>query len=458
MSRITRVGVMGALVAFLLGLMAVPAFAQEAMDVHVETTVTFYLLCMVLVFLMHPGFAMLEAGMTGANNASNIMVKNMMTLTVGFLMYFLIGWGLMYGSSLGGLVGTDQLFLFGGYGAETVSYPFLGSEFMFDAVFAATAATIVSGALAGRVKLVGFVILAAVLTGVVYPIVGHWSWADGWLANLGFHDFAGSTVVHLTGGAAALAAAWVLGPRAGKFAADGTPRSTPGHSSPLAFLGVFLLFGGWFGFNGGSVLPAIDEIDGSLFLSVGPVLLTTALAASAGALAALVFSAIRNGGRTDVGMIGNGVLAGLVGITAGADVMTPLAAIAVGIAAGVLVSLVVPAVEKLGIDDAVGAFAVHGACGVLGTVWVGLFSTADGLVYGGSITFLGVQIIGPLAVALFVGGVTWAVCTGLKAANLLRVEEEALESGLDLHEHLGSAYPDNLGYAAHDNGIPAGQQ
>ncbi|QBI21843.1 ammonium transporter [Egibacter rhizosphaerae] len=424
--------------------MAAPALAQDALDVHTETTVTFYLLVMVLVFLMHPGFSMLEAGLTASNNAANIMMKNMMVISITFIAYFAVGWGLHYGVSAGGLFGTNEFFIVPGtYGAELGDFAFLSSEFMFDAVFAATAATIVSGAVAGRMNLWGFMVLTLVMTAVIYPVVGHWGWGGGWLEEGGFVDFAGSTIVHLTGGVAAITAAAILGPRPGKYDDRGKARITPGHSSPLAILGVFLLFFGWFGFNGGSVLPDPDTIDGPLFLEIGPVLLTTALAASAGAITAAVISAIRSGGKTDVSMTGNGLLAGLVGITAGADLVEPYAAILVGLVAGILVSIAVPLVERMGVDDAVGAFSVHGVCGVLGTWWVGFYAVDGGLFYGGGFDLASWAIIGTVAVTVFVALMTAVVCYALKSAGLLRVDDGALEEeGLDVHEHGMAGYPE----------------
>lgn len=444
-----RVLLTGGVAAALLVALAAPAVAQEEAATQVSLNTTFFMLAMVLVFLMHPGFAMLEAGFTGSANAANIMMKNMMVVSLTFITYFAIGWGLHYGTSLAGIVGTDEFFLLPGtYGAQLGEAPFLASEFMFDAVFAATAATIVSGAVAGRMSQWGFMILAAVMTAVIYPVVGHWGWGGGWLEeSLGFYDFAGSTIVHLVGGVAALVAAAMLGPRPGKFARDGTPQPLRGHSAPLGVLGIFMLWMGWFGFNGGSVLNA--EV------SVGPVLLTTAIAAAGGGITAAVISAARNGGKTDVSMTGNGILAGLVGITAGADVVMPFAALLVGIAAGLLVSASMPLVERLKVDDAVGAFSVHGACGLLGTVWVGLFGTAEGalgIFYGGSPSFLGVQVLGSLSVAAFVAAATAVVCLLLKSIGLMRVREVGLEAGLDVHEHGAAAYPEGVLAGANGNG------
>ena len=445
-----RLVVTGGATAAVLVVVAGPALAQEETATQQSLNITFFLLAMTLVFLMHPGFAMLEAGFTGSGNAANIMMKNMMVVALTFMTYFAIGWGLMYGETLGGVVGGDQFFLLGGYAGELSGNAMLSSEFMFDAVFAATAATIVSGAVAGRMNLWGFMILAAVITAFVYPLVGHWGWsANGWLSTIGFFDFAGSTIVHLVGGAAAFVAAAVLGPRPGKFGADGKPRLLAGHSAPLGVLGVFLLWMGWFGFNGGSVLNAEA--------AVGPVLVTTALAASAGGLTAAVISALRAGGKTDISMTGNGVLAGLVGITAGANVVAPYAAVLVGIAAGLLVSLAVPMVERMKVDDAVGAFSVHGLCGVLGTAWVGLFGTAEptlGLFYGGGWTLLGIQLLGSLVVTAFVAAVTGVVCLVLKSLGLLRLDEGELQQGLDVAEHGMAGYPEGVltGVGAGTNG------
>lgn len=424
-----------------LGLLtlASPAAAQDEAASQLSLNTTFFLLVMVLVFLMHPGFAMLEAGMTSSRNAANIMMKNMLVVTIGFVVYYLVGWGLHYGTSIGGLVGSDQLFLVPGTWSATIAgSEFVASELMFDAVFAATAATIISGAVAGRMNLWGFFVIAVAMTAVIYPVVGHWAWTDsGWLASMGFTDFAGSTVVHLTGGTAGLVAAAILGPRVGKYAADGTPRPIFPHSAPLAVLGVFMLFFGWFGFNGGSVLNAE--------LSVGPVLLMTALAASTGGLTAAILSALRSGGKTDISMTGNGILAGLVGITAGADAVEPWAAMLVGIVAGIVVSLAVPAIERLRIDDPVGAVSVHGVCGVLGTWWVGLFAVEGGLFYGGGAQLLVANVVGTVAVIAWVAATVGAICLVLRRIGLLRLDDAAQEEGVDVHEHGVAGYPEPVG-------------
>ncbi len=283
-----------------------------------STLILFIMLASVLVFLMHGGFAMLESGLSRQKNTANILMKNMMTLSLGFLTYFAVGFALMYGASAAGIVGTDGFFLTGFSEYEPLTDS-IAIDFLFQGMFAATAATIVSGAVAERMKLESYLVVVVVMTALIYPIVGAWKWGGGWLDGLGFYDFAGSTVVHMTGGVAALVGAAILGPRTGKYRPDGSPRAIPGHSMPLVVLGVLLLFFGWFGFNGGSVLA----LDGPV---IAAVLVTTALAGSAGGVAAGFYTKLRYG-KFDVGMTGNGILAGLVGITAGADVVNNLGAI-----------------------------------------------------------------------------------------------------------------------------------
>ncbi len=411
------------------------------LDVAVMTL--YLMLCTALVFLMHAGFAMLEAGFTRSKNAANIIGKNLMTISVGMIVYYAIGWALMYGESVGGLFGADGFFL------TTAPYDLVETggitleiDFAFQAMFAATAATIVSGAVAERMKFGGYVITAAVMTALIYPVVGAWTWGGGWLAELGFTDFAGSTIVHMTGGIAAFVAATILGPRIGKFdQKTGKARAIPGHSIPMGALGTLLLFFGWFGFNGGSVLA----LDGP---AIGHVIVTTALAGSAGGAAAGMYTRATTG-KWDVAMTCNGILAGLVGITAGADAVNNGMAVLVGLIAGVLVAVAVKAVDSAKVDDPVGAVAVHGVCGILGTLWVGLAATEGGLFFGGGLGLLGTQVIGIIAVAAWVAVATGLLFAALKAAGLLRVSAEEELEGLDVYEHGVSGYAgDVLGGAS----------
>lgn len=452
---LTSLAVLAGLVVF-----AGPAAAQDAAFLEVESPqqvqnnldVLYYMVAAGLVFWMQAGFSMLEAGMTRSKNAANIMMKNMADACFGILAYFLIGFGIMYGADVAGLIGTDTFALSAGaYSEAGISGdPFLAADFLFQAVFAATAATIVSGAIAGRMKFGGYIVITLVMTTLIYPIVGHWKWGGGWLDSLGFYDFAGSTLVHMTGGVAGLVIAAILGPRIGKYGRDGKPRAIPGHSMPLATLGMFALFWGWFGFNGGSVLAA----DGAL---VAPVLLTTTLAGCAGGATAMVYTWGRYG-KPDIGMTVNGVLAGLVGITAGADQVGMPAAITIGVIAGIIVAVTVPLVDKAKIDDAVGAFSVHGAAGAWGTMAVGIWANTGeegltGLWHGGGAGLLVDQFIGVVAVAAFVAACAAVLALALKAAGLLRVSEAEEIEGLDIHEHGMYGYPEAaLGASAYPGG------
>jgi ammonium transporter, Amt family len=426
---------LGVVTSALMVVAAGPAYAQDGLsleDLAQATIVLYLMLATVLVFIMHAGFAMLEAGMTRTKNAANIIGKNLMTISVGILVYYAIGWGLMYGEQVAGLFGADNFFLLGDTYAPDAT---LEIDFAFQAMFAATAATIVSGAVAERMKFGAYVAVAAVMTGLIYPIVGAWTWGGGWIDELGFADFAGSTIVHMTGGVAALVGAAFLGPRIGKFdAKTGKARGIPGHSMPMAALGTLLLFFGWFGFNGGSVL----ELDGEM---IGMVIVTTALAGAAGGFSSGVFTRLRNG-KWDVAMTANGILAGLVGITAGADMVSNGMALLVGLIAGVVVALSVSMFDRIRIDDPVGAISVHGTCGVLGTLWVGLAATDGGLFFGGGAELLIAQVIGIVGVAAWVA-VSSAILFGvLKAMGQLRVSEEEEIEGLDVHEHGIPGYPE----------------
>jgi Amt family ammonium transporter len=400
--------------------------------------VLYLMVATVLVFIMHAGFAMLEAGLTRQKNAANIIGKNLMTISIGMVAYFAIGWGLMYGDQIAGLFGASGFFLLGYEPYELVAGDVaipLEIDFAFQAMFAATAATIVSGAVAERMKFGAYVVVAVVMTAVIYPVVGAWTWGGGWIDALGFSDFAGSTIVHMTGGVAALVGAKVLGPRIGKFdPITGKARAIPGHSMPLVALGTLLLFFGWFGFNGGSVL----EVDG---LTIGAVIVTTALAGGAGGAAAGIFTRIR-GGKWDVAMMANGILAGLVGITAGADSVNNFMALLVGLLAGVVVVLAVNMIDGLRIDDPVGAISVHGVVGILGTLWVGIAATDGGLLFGGGFELLTAQVIGILGVAAWVAVSSGILFGTLKAMGQLRVSEREEVEGLDVHEHGFPGYPE----------------
>jgi ammonium transporter, Amt family len=415
------------------------------LDVAVMTL--YLMVCTALVFLMHAGFAMLEAGFTRSKNVANIIGKNLMTISLGMLVYYAIGWALMYGDSVGGLFGSTGWFLTNApYDLAETGGITLEMDFAFQAMFAATAATIVSGAVAERMKFGGYVVTVAVMTALIYPIVGAWTWGGGWLSELGFVDFAGSTIVHMTGGVAALVAAAILGPRIGKFdPKTGKARAIPGHNIPMGALGTLLLFFGWFGFNGGSVLA----LDGPAIASV---LVTTALAGGAGGFAAGVYTRSTTG-KWDVAMMCNGILAGLVGITAGAHIIDNPFAILVGLVAGVLVAVAVKTIDAIKVDDPVGAVSVHGVCGALGTLWVGLFATEGGLFDGGGASLLVTQVVGIVAVAAWVGIATGVLFTALKAADLLRVSAEEETEGLDVYEHGSPGYaPDVLAGAGASRG------
>jgi len=381
-----------------------------------------------LVFIMHLGFATLETGLTRAKNSVNILFKNVIVVCIGILSYALIGFNLMYPGEFNGWLG------FGGWGltlpAQGLSAAYgnttYWTDFLFQAMFAATAATIVSGAVAERIKLGSFVWFALLFVSLCYPITGSWLWGGGWLAKLGFYDFAGSTLVHAVGGWGALMGAVFLGPRVGKYTRSGI-KPIPGHSMPLATTGVFLLWLGWFGFNGGSVLSADPGV-------VSLVLVTTSIAAAAGGVGAALVASVRLG-KPDLSMMLNGILAGLVGITAGADQMGVGDAALVGLISGVIVVFAVMLFDQLRVDDPVGAVSVHLVCGVWGTLAVGLFGAKAGL------TQLSYQLAGIIAVGLFAAAFSALAFWAIKASLGLRVSLEEESEGLDLGEHAMEAYP-----------------
>ena len=413
--------------ALLLSLWVSVAQAQEIttgeLAYAIDNVVLF--IAAVLVLFMQAGFAMVEAGFNSAKNTVNIMFKNIIDLGAGVFFFWLIGFGLMYGDSvLGGWLA------FGGFGISQVPPEAAAGnlnpqvDFLFQVAFAATAATIVSGAVAGRMKVSGYLIYSIVITAFIYPISGYWKWGGGWLDAKGFYDFAGSSVVHAFGGFAALACVLILGPRKGKYTKDGI-KPILGHSMPLAAIGVFLLWLGWFGFNGGSALSADPK-------AVSYALTTTSLAAAAGAVASIMISMLVLK-KPDLSMALNGILAGLVGITAGADTVGEGSAIIIGLVAGVIVVFSILFFDKIKIDDPVGAISVHGVCGMWGTVAVGLFSFDPE-------HSLGVQILGTLSISVFAFIFAFVVFFILKMLGGVRVSEEEESEGLDVAEHGAPAY------------------
>ncbi|MCY3552195.1 MAG: ammonium transporter [Candidatus Poribacteria bacterium] len=398
-----------------------------------------------LVFFMQAGFAMVESGFTRAKNAVNILMKNLMDFSMGSVAYWAIGFAIMFGAG-NAFMGTSGWFVPSeslAEGAATDASVFSALEWssvptyaawLFQLVFAATAATIVSGAMAERTQFKSYLIYSVFITGIIYPVVGHWVWGGGWLADVGMSDFAGSTVVHSTGGWLALTGAIVLGPRIGKYDGDGNPRPIAGHNLPLAALGVFILWLGWFGFNPGSQMGA----DAAAISSIA---ITTNLAAATGAILAMITAWLILG-KPDAGMALNGALGGLVAITAGCASVTPESAAIIGALGGIVVVLSVLLFEKLRIDDPVGAISVHGTCGALGTILVGFFDSSSGVFAGGGFALLGAQVIGVLAVFAWCLVTGFILFYGIKAATGLRVTEEEEQAGLDYEEHGANAYPD----------------
>ncbi len=404
--------------------------AKEEIQTHINIVWT--CIAAFLVFFMQAGFAMVEAGFTRAKNAVNILMKNLMDFSVGTIAFFVVGFGLMFGES-NGLFGTTLFGLSGVEPGMDWNWTFL----IFQTVFAATAATIVSGAMAERTKFVGYLAYSFFITLFIYPIFGSWAWGGlldggGWLEGLGFLDFAGSTVVHSVGGWLALAGAIVLGPRIGKYGPDKKPKAILGHNIPLAALGVFILWFGWFGFNPGSTTTGEG--------SIGYIAVTTNLAAAAGAIVAMVVSwgVIK---KPDASMALNGALAGLVSITAGCDGVSPLSSIIIGAVGGALVVFAVLFIDNvLKVDDPVGAVSVHGVCGAWGTLACGLFNMESGLFYGGGLKQLGVQMLGVGAAFIWAFGLGLVLFTVISKTIGLRVSAEEELKGLDIGEHGMEAY------------------
>ncbi|MDW7650773.1 MAG: ammonium transporter [Bacillota bacterium] len=403
-------------------------------ELAVAINTMWVLLAAFLVFFMQAGFAMVEAGFTRAKNAGNIIMKNMMDFACGSIIYWAVGFAFMFGVTKGGFIGVSGFFVADTFEHLGLDIP-ITAFLIFQTVFAATAATIVSGAMAERTKFISYLMYSVVISAVIYPVVGHWGWGGGWLSEIGFIDFAGSTIVHSVGGWAALVGAAVLGPRIGKFGSDGKANAIPGHNITLGALGVFILWFGWFGFNPGSTISGLD-------LSIAHIAVTTNLSAAAGALLAMSFSWVRYG-KPDVSLTLNGALAGLVGITAGTAAVDFVGALLIGAGAGVLIILAVEFIEKvLHVDDPVGAVAVHGVCGAYGTVMVGLFATDGGLFYGGGTALLGVQALGVLAVAAWTMSTAYILFKLISVTVGLRVNATEEEEGLDAGEHGMEAYAD----------------
>ncbi|MEE8792808.1 MAG: ammonium transporter [Erysipelotrichaceae bacterium] len=410
-----------------------------------STTVIWVLLCAALVYFMQAGFALCESGLTRAKNTGNILMKNMMDFCIGTPCYWIIGFSLMF-NGLGSFIGAPDFFIRGAYTASNSVVPQtmpLLAYVVFQTVFCATAATIVSGSMAERTNFKAYCVYSAAISLLVYPICGHWSWGGGWLSQLGFHDFAGSAQVHNVGGLIALLGAWMLGPRIGKYDKDGKPRAIPGHNMTAVALGVFILWFCWFGFNGGSTVALSDDAS---METASLAFMTTNMAAAVATCTAMIFTWFRYG-KPDVSMTLNASLAGLVAVTAGADCVSVTGAFIIGLVAGFLVVFSVEFFDKVAkIDDPVGAVSVHFANGVWGTIAVGLFSTgADGvrkgLFYGGGVHQLGIQLLGIVSIDIYVLIVMFLIFKLIDKTIGLRVPEQVEIDGLDIHEHgLASAY------------------
>jgi len=404
---------------------------MEGLTISIDTI--WILVAAVLVMFMQPGFALVESGFTRSKNTANILMKNLMDFSIGSLGFWLIGYTIMYGEDVGGFIGKMSLF----FNSDAINGVPDKASLMFQTVFAATAATIVSGAVAERTKFSAYLIFSVAITVIIYPISGHWVWGGGWLYELGFHDFAGSTVVHSVGAWVGLIGAAMVGPRLGKYGKAGEPKAIPGSNLALGALGVFILWFGWFGFNPGSQLAAAGEENA---VAISHIFITTNLAAAAGAVTAMFVTWMKYK-RPGLSITLNGALAGLVAITAGCDAVSPGGAVLIGIIAGVILVYGVAFIDRvLKVDDPVGAVSVHGLSGAAGTLLVGLFSTTEGLFYGGGAKLLGVQAIGVLAVAAWAMGLGFILFFILKKTIGIRVSRRIEEEGLDIYEHGESAF------------------
>lgn len=412
-------------------------------DLALSLDTVWMLLAAMLVFFMQPGFALVEAGFTQTKNTANILMKNLLDFMLGSILFWAIGFGIMFGA--GGFMGMPHFFNISFYDSQLPVEGFL----IFQTVFCATAATIVSGAMAERTKFSMYLAYTVLISVLIYPVSGHWTWGGGWLMDGGegsfmmntfgttFHDFAGSTVVHSVGGWVALVGAAIIGPRIGKYGKDRKSRAIPGHNLTIACLGVFILWFGWFGFNPGSQLAAAGEGNRT---AISHVFLTTNLAACTGGFFSLIVAWFKYK-KPSLSLTLNGVLAGLVGITAGCDLVSPVGAALIGAICGVVMIFAVDFIDHiLKIDDPVGASSVHGVCGCLGTILSGLFATGEGLFYCGSANFLMAQIFGALVVGCWAAFMGFVVFKGLDIIHGLRVPTRVEEEGLDIYEHGETAY------------------
>lgn len=412
-------------------------------DLALSLDTVWMLLAAMLVFFMQPGFALVEAGFTRTKNTANILMKNLLDFTLGSILFWAVGFGVMFGA--GGFIGMPHLFDISFYQSQLPVEGFL----IFQTVFCATAATIVSGAMAERTKFSMYLAYTVLISVLIYPVSGHWTWGGGWLMNgeegsfmmntfgTTFHDFAGSTVVHSVGGWVALVGAAIIGPRIGKYGKDKKSRAIPGHNLTIACLGVFILWFGWFGFNPGSQLAAAGEGNR---MAISHVFLTTNLAACTGGFFSLAVAWMKYK-KPSLSLTLNGVLAGLVGITAGCDLVSPVGAALIGAICGTVMIFAVDFIDHvLKIDDPVGASSVHGVCGCLGTILTGLFATEQGLLYSGSANFLLAQIFGALVVGCWAAAMGFVVFKGLDIVHGLRVPARVEEEGLDIYEHGETAY------------------
>ena len=402
-------------------------------DIAISLDTVWMLLAAMLVFWMQPGFALCEAGFTRSKNTVNILMKNFVDFMLGSLLFFFVGFGFMFGSDGAGFIGAPNCGDLSFYKSDLPVEGFL----IFETVFCATSATIVSGAMAERTKFSMYLVYSALISLFIYPIEGHWTWGGGWLSQGGCHDFAGSAIVHSVGGVMALVGAMALGPRHGKYGPDGKSHAIPGHNMALAALGVFILWLGWFGFNPGSQLAASGEVNRT---AISHVFLTTNLAAVTGGISTMFLTWIKYG-KPSLSLMLNGVLAGLVGITAGCDVVSPWGSVLIGLLCGIALVFAIEFIDrKLHIDDPVGAASVHGVCGILGTLLTGLLATDGGALYGGGWHFFGIQCLGIVVIDLWAAACAFVLFFGIKKTSGLRVEPRVEEEGLDIYEHGESCY------------------